>query len=104
MAACQAAKDAVWLRAFLTGLGLAAVAPTTIFCDSQGAIALAKNPEHHQRSKHIDMRYHFVREQVAGGAIALIYTATSEMAADQLTKPLSRELHNRCMRSMGLRW
>lgn len=104
MAACQAAKDAIWLRSFLTGLGLEATAPTTIFCDSQGAIALAKNPEQHQRSKHIDMRYHFVREQVAGGAIALLYTATSDMAADQLTKPLSRELHNRCMRSMGLRW
>jgi len=104
MAACQVAKDAVWLRAYLVGLGLTATAPTNILCDSQGAIALAKNPEHHQRSKHIDMRYHFVREQVAGGAITLVYTATSDMAADQLTKPLSRELHNRCMRSMGLQW
>ena len=80
MAACQAAKDAVWLRAFLTGLGLAAVAPTTIFCDSQGAIAQAKNPEHHQRSKHIDMRYHLVREQVAGGAIALMLASPEEVA------------------------
>jgi transposase InsO family protein len=104
MAACQAAKDAVWLRAFLIGLGLNATAPTNIFCDSQGAIALAKNPEHHQRSKHIDLRYHFVREQVTGGAIALVYTPTSDMVADQLTKPLSREMHNRCIRSMGLRW
>ena len=68
MAACQAAKDAVWLRALLVGLGLNASAPTSIHCDSQGAIALAKNPEHHQRSKHIDMRYHFVREQVTGGS------------------------------------
>jgi transposase InsO family protein len=104
VAACQASKDAIWLRAFLTGLGLESKAPTIILCDSQGAIALAKNPEHHQRSKHIDMRYHFVREQVAAGAIVLVYTATSNMAADQLTKPLSRELHNRCMRSMGLQW
>jgi hypothetical protein len=104
MAACQAAKDAVWLRAFLVGLGLNASAPTNILCDSQGAIALAKNPEHHQRSKHIDLRYHFVREQVTGGAISLVYTSTSDMAADQLTKPLSREMHNRCIRSMGLRW
>ena len=85
MAACQAAKDAVWLRAFLVGLGLKASAPTSILCDSQGAIALAKNPEHHQRSKHIDLRYHFVREQVSGGAISLVYTSTSDMAADQLT-------------------
>jgi hypothetical protein len=103
MASCQAAKDAVWLRAFLVGLGLIASAPTNILCDSQGAMALAKNPEHHQRSKHIDLRYHFVREQVAGGAITLVYTSTSEMAADQLTKPLSKDMHNRCLRSMGLR-
>jgi hypothetical protein len=104
MAACQAAKDAVWLRAFLGGLGLNALTPTTIHCDSQGAIALAKNPEHHQRSKHIDMRYHFVREQVTGGAIALVYTPTADMVADQLTKPLGRDMHNRCIRGMGLRW
>ena len=57
MAACQTAKNAVWLRAFLVGLGLNASAPTSIHCDSQGAIALAKNPEHHQRSRHIDKRY-----------------------------------------------
>jgi len=104
MAACQAAKDAVWLRAFLVGLGLKASAPTTIQCDSQGAIALAKNPEHHQRSKHIDLRYHFVREQVTGGVITLDYASTSDMMADQLTKPLSRDMHNRCIRGMGLRW
>ena len=104
MAACLATKDAVWLRAFLVGLGLSASAPTNILCDSQGAIALTKNPEHHQRSKHIDLRYHFVREQVTGGAIALVYTSTSDMVADQLTKPLSKEMHNRCIRGMGLRW
>ena len=76
----------------------------SIQCDCQGAIALAKNPEHHQRSKHIDMRYHFVREQVTGGVITLDYTSTSDMVADQLTKPLSRDMHNRCIRGMGLRW
>ena len=45
MAACQAAKDAVWLRAFLIELGLNAIAPTTIFCDSQGAMALCEGAE-----------------------------------------------------------
>ena len=104
MAACQAAKDAVWLRAFLVGLGLNASAPTTIRCDSQGAIALTKNPEHHQRSKHIDMRYHFVRDQVTDGVITLDYTSTSDLVADQLTKPLSRDKHNNCIRGMGLCW
>jgi hypothetical protein len=65
---------------------------------------LAKNPEHHQRSKHIDMRYHFVREQMTGGTIDLVPTSTLDMVADQLTKPLSKDMHNKCIREMGLRW
>jgi hypothetical protein len=106
MAECQAAKEAVWLRALLNELGLESEAegPTTILTDSQGAMALAKNPEHHQRSKHIDIRYHFVREQVAQGSIELVYIHTSDMAADQLTKPLSRDQHVHCVRLMGLQW
>ena len=104
MAACQAAKEAVWLRALLMGLGLSNSTPTIIKSDSQGSIALAKNPEHHQRSKHIDLRYHYTREQVIDGVIEFLWTPTSEMVADQLTKPLTKEQHNRCMLGMGLRW
>ena len=104
MAQSQAVKEAVWLRSLLNELGLGSNGPTTIFTDSQGAMALAKNPEHHQRSKHIDIRYHFIREQVAEGCIELIYVPTMEMAADQLTKPLSADQHAHCARLMGLRW
>jgi hypothetical protein len=106
MAECQAAQEAVWLRSLLNELGIESQAegPTTILTDSQGAMALAKNPEHHQRSKHIDIRYHFVREQVAQGSIELVYVYTSDMAADQLTKPLSHEQHVHCARLMGLQW
>jgi hypothetical protein len=104
MAECQAVKEAMWLRSLLGELGLGTTVPMTILTDSQGAMALAKNPEHHQRSKHIDIRYHFIREQVAQGAIDLVYIPTTDMAADQLTKPLSREQHARCARLMGLCW
>jgi transposase InsO family protein len=102
MAQCQAVKEAIWLRSLLGEVGLGCTTPMTIFTDSQGAMALAKNPEHHQRSKHIDIRYHFIREQVAQGAIELVYIPTSEMTADQLTKPLSRDQHSHCARLMGL--
>jgi hypothetical protein len=104
MAECQAAKEAIWLRTLLSELGVGDTAPMVILTDSQGAMALAKNPEHHQRSKHIDIRYHFLRDQVAQGTIELVYVPTTDMAADQLTKPLSRELHQRCTRLMGMQW
>ena len=74
-----------------------------ILTDNQGVMALAKNPNHHQRSKHIDVRYHYVRQQVAKHTIRLDYTATADQAADQLTKPLSKVQHDRCLAGMGIR-
>jgi hypothetical protein len=104
VAATPASKEAVWLRALLQGLGLQPAGATTILTDSQGSIALAKNPEHHQRSKHIDVRYHFVRELLANQTIEMVYVPSAQNVADQLTKPLSGPLHDRCLRGMGLQW
>lgn len=61
MATTQACKEAMWWRYFLTELGLPPKGPTVIYSDSQGSMALAKNPEHHERTKHIDIQYHFIR-------------------------------------------
>ncbi|KAF1325884.1 hypothetical protein FI667_g8977, partial [Globisporangium splendens] len=55
---------------------------------NQGSIALAKNPEFHKRTKHIDIRYHFVREKVEDGQVVLEYCPTQEMLADIMTKPI----------------
>uniref|UniRef100_A0AAV1VHL5 Copia protein n=1 Tax=Peronospora matthiolae TaxID=2874970 RepID=A0AAV1VHL5_9STRA len=60
-----------------------------IYEDNQGSIALVKNPEFHKRTKHIDIRYHFVREKVADGQVLLQYCATKDMKADLMTKPIS---------------
>ena len=87
----------------MTGLGLELDGPTVIHSDSQGSIALTKNPEHHARSKHIDIRHHFVREQVAVGTITVDYVPTEEMVADVLTKALPREKHVKLVNLMGLR-
>ena len=61
--------------------------------DNQGAISLAENPQNHQRSKHIDIKYHFVRHQVKEGRIDLRYLPTAQTTADVLTKALPREPH-----------
>ena len=72
-------------------------------CDNQGAIALAKNPVYHARTKHIEVQHYFVREKVARGAIILEYCPTQEMLADVLTKALARERHEGLTTKMGIR-
>ena len=76
---------------------------TTVYSDSQGAIALGKNPEHHKRTKHSDIQHHYVREQVAAGAITSPYNSTDDMVADVLTKPLAVDRHSKLARAMGVR-
>jgi hypothetical protein len=102
MAATQSTKEAMWWRSTLLELGVDLEGPTIIHSDSQGSIALTKNPEHHARSKHIDIRHHFVREQVAVGTITVDYVPTEEMVADVLTKALPRDKHHKLISMMGL--
>ena len=102
MAACQAAREALWWQKLLHELGVARHPTTVIHSDSQGSIALSKNPEHHARSKHIDIRHHFIREQVAANHISLQYMPTEDMLADVMTKPLCRDQHNLLIRRLGV--
>jgi len=74
-----------------------------IFADNQGAIKLSENPKHHSRSKHIDVKFHFIREASQQGLIRLVYIPTTDMVADILTKPLARDKHEKHMEGMGLR-
>ena len=103
MAATQATREAVWWRAFFTELGLPPTAATVVHSDSQGAIALSKNPEHHKRTKHIDIQHHYVREQVEAGSVTLPHIGTESMVADVLTKPLAADRHNTLVGDMGVR-
>ena len=63
---------------------------TVILCDNQSGIRLSKNPMFHDRSKHIDIRYHFIRDIVQRGAVMLDHIGTDEQVADILTKPLGK--------------
>jgi len=64
--------------------------PVTIFDDNQGAIALVENPVHHQRSKHIDIKYHFVRTEFSQDKINVVHLRSEDMVADIFTKSVSR--------------
>ena len=74
----------------------------TVLCDNQAAIKFSKHPVQSDRSKHIDIHYHFVREQVQLNALDIQYVATSEMIADMLTKPLTSNLLQRFCKLAGL--
>jgi hypothetical protein len=99
MALCQASKEAVWTRDFLKGLGVSVKDPVV---DNQGGIALAKNPVFHDRSKHIDIQYHFTQELVKDEKIRLQYVPTADMVADLLTKALPRVRHELLSKGIGL--
>ena len=75
---------------------------TIIQVDNKSAIELAKNPVNHERSKHIDVRFHFIREHVKDGRVELKHVASKDQAADILTKPLSKELFDRGKRMLGM--
>jgi hypothetical protein len=102
MALSRAAQEAIWLRKLLEELGFEQRDPTDLLGDNQGSIALAKNPGDHPRTKHIALRYHFIRFAIANGNIDLDYVPTSEMAADGLTKGLTGAKHEQFVRMLGM--
>ena len=102
MAATQATKEAIWWRTFLSELGLDINGSTILLSDSKGSMDLAKNPEHHARTKHIDIRHHFIREQVTRGTVKMVFVGTENMGADVLTKPLAKTRHLSMLQLLGI--
>jgi hypothetical protein len=87
----NATKEAIWLRRLLSELhDTLEPQATIIYSDNQGAIALAKNPVFHGRSKHIDTQVHFTREMVTQGIVDLQWISTKDQIADGLTKALPK--------------
>ncbi len=102
VALASATTQTVWLRRLLRDLGAEPTKPTLIYEDNQGCIALTKNPVGHKRSKHIDIKYHYAREQVEMGIVRLQYIESKEQVADVFTKALTRDNYNNLRRRLGL--
>ena len=88
MAASEASKEAIYLQAFLNEIEAADGRPLRLSVDNKAAIDLAYNPEHHQRTKHIERRHFFIREVVESGRIVVPFVASADNLADFFTKPL----------------
>jgi hypothetical protein len=88
IAAFETVKEATWLRALLDGINMPPNVATTVFCDNNAAIQLSEDPLLHSRVKHIDIKYHFLREHVHAGNFTLKYIRTTDNIADIFTKAL----------------
>jgi hypothetical protein len=90
VAACTAGMEIMYLRNLLTEFGYSVREGSTLYVDNQSAISVAKNPEHHGRMKHLDLRFYWLREAVERGIIKVVHLPGVEMPADLLTKALGR--------------
>lgn len=102
VAAAQASQEVIWLRQLLTDLGQPQLGPTEIYEDNQGCLVLAHMEGVNSRTKHIDVKFHFLRDLQEQGLLELLYCPTEDMTADILTKPLTAERHSRLTKKIGL--
>jgi hypothetical protein len=92
IAAHSAAKELVWARSMLEELGFKQEAPTVLYEDNMSTIAMINNDCNSQKTKHIDIRYNYIREKVQNGDIEMVYKPSPEMESDLNTKPLGPKL------------
>ena len=102
IAVAKAGRETVWLRGLLAEIGCKETSATMIHCNNQGAIRLAFNPATHQRTKHIDIKHHVIRELIDGNVVSLEYVPTKSQQADMLTKSLPGPRHSENAVELGL--
>jgi transposase InsO family protein len=103
MAISDASREAIARLQFYSDLDISTSSPPLLLSDSQSALVLTGDAANYQRAKHIDIRYHFIRDVIAKGQVIVDYIPTADQPADALTKALGPQLHQRCVDGMGLR-
>lgn len=104
IAGAEAAKEAVWIRNFINDLRIPRVHIDTVplYIDNNSALKLTRNPEFHSRSKHINVKHHFIREKVDEGVINTQRVETRDNLADVFTKALPRPTHEDLVNRLNL--
>jgi hypothetical protein len=102
IAAVEAGKEIIWMQNLLTEFGFSFTSPSPLLIDNNSAVTVAKNPEHHGRMKHLDLRFHWLRDTVEAKKISPIHIPTTVQAADIFTKPLKRQKIDVCLGLLGL--
>ncbi|KAJ3522289.1 hypothetical protein NMY22_g11955 [Coprinellus aureogranulatus] len=102
VSASAAGREIFWMRTLLKEIGVEVKGPSPLMVDNQSALRVLNNPEHHGRMKHIDVKYHWVRDAVKQGKIEVHFLPTQDMIADIFTKPLPRPAIEQHRRALGL--
>ncbi|CAI5479185.1 unnamed protein product [Closterium sp. Yama58-4] len=102
MAMFHGVKEVIWLRRLLEEIGQEQKVATPLFCDSKGALGMARNAVLHGLNKHMHIKWHWLRKEVKRGTVHPIYIKTHQQPADFLTKRLADEPHWRCVRMSGM--
>ena len=100
-AATEAVKEALWMKGLIAELGVSQKT-VDVFCDSSSAIYLSKNPAHHEKTKHIDIKLHFIRNVVSMGVVRMVKIHTDRNPADMLTKVVTTAKFKVCLDIAGL--
>ena len=106
IAALDAAKEAVWIKTLVFRLGVvpSITNPMDVYCGNNGALAQAKEPRSHQRSKHTLRRFHLSCEIIERGDVKICRVHTNDNVVDPLAKPLPQSKHGSHTRSIGIRF
>lgn len=94
--------ELTWLIALLKDLGVPHTQPALLYCDNQAALHIAANPVFHERTKHIEIDCHIVREKIQTGMLKTLHVASQHQLADILTKPLFPDQFNSLIDKMGM--
>jgi hypothetical protein len=103
VSASEATAQAIWLRFVLDDFGEMQAEATPLFCDNMSAISMAKNPVFHQRTRHINRKYHFIREALQEGVIDVKFCRSEEQLADIFTKALPKDRFKKLRLDLGVK-
>ena len=104
IAASKAVKEVFWYKKFATELGVMSSDAIPLYCDNNGAIALAMEPRSHQKSKHIERRFHLIHDYLEKDYAEVKRVDSTDNVADPLTKPLGQQKIEAHFKKMGLRY
>lgn len=103
VSASEATAQVIWLRCVLEDLGESQTEATLLKCDNMSAISMSRNPVFHQKTRHINRKFHFIREALQEGVIDVQYCRSEEQLADILTKALPKEKFNQLRLKLGVK-
>lgn len=101
-AVAQGICELLWLKLLLRELKIADIQPMKLYCDNKAAIDISHNPVHHDRTKHVEVDRHFIKEKIEEGVISMTYVPTSQQTTDLLTKGLVKPVFEKLVDKLGM--